>query len=732
MRTHEKYGGLDLFRPIAALLVVAIHTSPLTSLNADADFFLTRVLARVAVPFFFMATGQFAVAGFLKSSGASSLFPRRYLAKLSALYLMSILLYLPIGIYAGHYENLTFGAALKMLFFDGTFYHLWYFPACLTGVLTVCLLHRFLKPPALLAAASALYLIGLLGDSYYGLAEKLPALKGLYDCIFLFSSHTRNGLFFAPLFLVLGMYVPRKPLPKLPAKPRRQLKKIYAGLCIFAALMTAEAFILRHFALQRHDSMYLMLPPVMILLYQALSSLSVRPRRQLRYAALWIYILHPAVIVLVRGAAKVLKLTPILVDNSLLHYLAVAALSIGGGICAALIQNRLRTAYKRSPKPRSGHRPSPTGRAWIELDRKALSHNVSLLRSMLPEGCRLMPAVKANAYGHGAVLMAGELNRLGVDAFCVACPAEGAALRRAKIRGEILILGRTAPEDLPLLARYHLTQTVLDHPYAEQLSQSGIRLHVHIGIDTGMHRFGIPWEDAGDILSVFRMKNLSVDGMLTHLAACDSSDDRCVAFTEAQIQAFNQTVRLLTEHGIACPRLHIHSSYGLINYPCRNMAYARPGILLYGVHSCPEYAASCRESFAPVLSLKARVASVRTLSPGDCAGYGPDFTAERPTRIAVLSIGYADGLPRLLSGGRGFVLIEGRRAPVIGRICMDLTLVDVSGCPSVKPGDIAVIIGSSAGREINAEEMADRCGTITNELLSRLGTRLERFFVETH
>lgn len=723
MRTYEKYGGLDLFRPIAALLVVAIHTSPLTCLNADADFFLTRVLARIAVPFFFMVTGQFAVGGFLKSSGGIPLFPRRYLAKISALYLMSTLLYLPIGIYAGHYENLTFGGALKMLFFDGAFYHLWYFPACLTGVLAVCLMRRFLKPPALLAAASALYLIGLLGDSYYGLAERLPALKSLYDCIFLFSSHTRNGLFFAPLFLVLGMYGPRKLFSK---------KKIYAGLCVFSALMTAEAFTLRHFALQRHDSMYLMLPPVMILLYQALSSLSVRPRRQLRYAALWIYILHPAVIVLVRGAARALKLTPILVDNSLLHYLAVAALSVGAGVCAAWIQNGLRTVRGRFPKPRAVRRPSPTGRAWIELDREALSHNVSLLRRMLPEGCRLMPAVKANAYGHGAVLMAEELNRLGIDAFCVACPAEGVALRRAKIKGEILILGRTEPEDLPLLARYHLAQTVVDRSYADLLSRSGIKLHVHIGIDTGMHRFGIPCEDTGDILSVFRMKNLSVDGMLTHLAACDSSDEQCVAFTEAQIQAFDQTVRLLSEHGVACPKLHIQSSYGLINYHCRGMAYARPGILLYGVHSCPEYAAACRESFAPVLSLKARVASVRTLSPGDHAGYGPDFTAERPMRIAVLSIGYADGLPRLLSGGKGFVLIKGRRAPVIGRICMDLTIVDVSGCPSVKPGDIAVIIGSSAGREISAEEMADRCGTITNELLSRLGTRLERFFVETH
>lgn len=723
MKNHEKRGGLDLFRPIAALLIIAIHTSPLTDLNAEADFFLTRVLARVAVPFFFMVTGQFAVGGFLKSSGDSSLFPRRYLAKISVLYLMSMILYLPIGIYAGHYQNLTFGSALKMLIFDGFFYHLWYFPACLTGVLAVCLMHRFLKPQVMLAAASALYLIGLLGDSYYGLTEKLPALESLYNRIFLFSSYTRNGLFFAPLFLILGMYGSRKPFPQ---------KKAYAGLCVFFALMTAEAFCLRHFALQRHDSMYLMLPPVMIFLYQTLLSLSAKPRRQLRDAALWIYILHPAIIVLVRGAAKVLKLTPILVDNSLLHYLTVAALSVGAGFCAALIQSRLRTAYESSRGSRVRRCPSPTGRAWIELDREALSHNVSLLRRMLPDGCRLMPAVKANAYGHGAVLIAGELNRLGVDAFCVASAAEGLALRRAKIKGEILILGRTAPEDLPLLARYHLTQTVIDRSYAELLSRSGIKLHVHLGIDTGMHRFGIPCEDAEDILFVFRMKNLSVDGMLTHLAACDSSADQCVAFTEAQIRAFDQTVQLLEEHGVACPKLHIHSSYGLINYHCRNMAYARPGILLYGVHSCAEYAAACGESFSPVLSLKTRVASVRTLSPGDFAGYGLDFAAERPMRIAVLSIGYADGLPRLLSGGEGFVLIEGRRAPVIGRVCMDLTIVDVSEILSIKPGDVAVIIGKSSGQEITAESVADRCGTITNELLSRLSTRLERFFVETH
>lgn len=742
MRTKVNCGGLDGFRLAAALFVIAIHTSPLTTFSADADFFLTRILARTAVPFFLMVTGQFVAGRFLEGtdSGDSAAVLQRYLCKILLLYLVSILLYLPIGIYAGHYKSLTFGAALRMFFFDGTFYHLWYFPACITGVLLVYLMSRALKLPGMLAVSSFLYLIGLLGDSWFGLVQMLPPLKSIYEFGFQIFSYTRNGLFPAPLFLVLGAWIGKggfrteriSSTAKKEENSRRYIAFNLTGLAVSFLLMTGEAFCLRYFEFPRHDSMYLMLVPVMIFLYQSLLCLRVKPRRLLRSAALWIYVLHPAFIVVIRGIAKPLKMTSLLVDNSLIHYLAVTVLSLGAGFCVALLQSRFarRRAQGSLPaKAGDDAQACSTGRAWIQIDKTALSKNVALLQSFMPENCRLMPAVKANAYGHGDVPIARELNRLGVDSFCVACAAEGISLRRANVKGEILILGYTPPEDLPLLIRYRLTQTVIDYAYAELLARSGLKLHVHVGIDTGMHRLGIRCENIEEIAAVFEMQNLIIDGMLTHLSASDSPDAESRAFTEAQTDAFYQVAEILEAKGFSLPKLHLQSSYGLLNYPCLSADYVRAGIVLYGVHSSAENAASCQYKLSPVLSLMARVSSVRTLYPGDSAGYGMAFTAEKKMQIAVLSIGYADGLPRELSGGRGYVLIHGSKAPVIGRVCMDLTLVDVSEIPQTQTGDIAVIIGKSGELEITAEEIAAQCGTITNELLSRLGSRLERIMI---
>ena len=675
---------------------------------------------------------------------------------------------------------------LKMLLFDGTFYHLWYFPACLLGIVLVYLMSRFLKLRGMLAVSIALYVVGMLGDSYFGLTQKLPLLETIYEFFFQICSYTRNGLFFAPLFLTLGAWCARG--------SRRGVSVHLIMLILSFLLMTAEAFTLRHFSWQRHDSMYIMLIPVMISLYRLLLCLPDtcgKSERCFRSASLWIYILHPAFIIVVRGAAKVLHLTPLLVENSLIHYFAVSALSVCTGFGITFLvkpvhalflkisaltlhrnmqiksdKSRQRTDLYKTGKSPLPH-PSPRGRAWIELDKTALAHNINFLRSLMPEGCRLMPAVKANAYGHGAVWAATELNRLGVDAFCVACLSEGIALRKAKVKGEILILGYTPPEDFAILARYRLTQTVVDYEYAEKLADAGKILHVHIGIDTGMHRLGIRCEDIEDILAVFEMKNLVIDGMFTHLCTCDSPLPENRAFTENQIQAFYRVVDILEEHGIPCPRLHLQSSYGLMNYPGLDADYVRAGISLYGVPSSTENAVfygftdaignmtsegitepdenmdsdeitesdgnmisdkitASPDNLSPVLSLKARVASVRTLYAGESAGYNLAFTAERDMQIAVISIGYADGLPRELSCGKGHVLLHGRKAPIIGRICMDQTLVDISSIPQVSAGDIAVLIGNSGDEKITAVQLASQCGTITNELLSRLGERLER------
>ena len=879
MRTKPNYGWLDRFRIIAALAVIAIHTSPLDTFHEGADFFLTRVLARIAVPFFFMVTGHFVVAGFLPSGKAapstkSMVRFRKFLAKTSMLYLFCIILYLPVGIYAGHYEDISVGVLLRMLFFDGTFYHLWYFPACIMGVALVYLLSRFLSLGAMTAVSAVLYAIGLLGDSYYGLVEKVPALEAFYGFLFQISSYTRNGLFLAPLFLVLGAWM----AGAAQGQDGRDLSEKRLFLCsLFAlsfALMTGEAFLLRHFQFQRHDSMYLLLVPVMLFLYRFLLCIPVKSDRAFRTASTWIYVLHPAFIVVVRGIAKPLGLTGLLVDNSLVHYLAVSFLSVAAAFAMVWLQSMLkarrqsagetgpaargvaRGQSRKQPEASDGawteesaeddwdsdwdnmgdmeeggfdmshedklncdyhqeaeeaygeaymeeaglsdgipltdgpeedaaahmeadgyateedfpeeqseshagyreaadplHRASPASRAWIEVDTRALAHNVDTLRARLPQGCRLMPAVKAQGYGHGAVLISRELNALGVDAFCVAGIGEAIELREADIRGEILILGYTPPEDFPLLAQYQLIQTVIDYPYACLLSQAEADIHVHIGIDTGMHRLGIRCEEIDDIRAVYDLPHIVIDGLFTHLCASDSPLPEHRAFTEAQVRAFYQVVDYLKEAGCPCPSLHLLASYGLLTllqgrsglreeqsrrFAERRIAsaelklaadYVRPGIALYGVMSTEADTGPWKGILKPVLSLKAKVVSVRPLYAGEGAGYGIAFTAEEDMRIAAVSIGYADGLPRELSHGKGSVLIGGHRAPIIGRICMDQTIVDVSGIPRIQPGDTAVIIGTDRGEEITAGQIAEQCGTITNEILSRLGARLDRVTV---
>lgn len=368
-------------------------------------------------------------------------------------------------------------------------------------------------------------------------------------------------------------------------------------------------------------------------------------------------------------------------------------------------------------------------RAWIEIDRGALRHNIAVLNSLLPQGCALMAVVKANGYGHGAVAVALECQAAGVEAFCVATAQEGVELREGGISGEILILGYTHPDLAPLLHRYNLTQAVFDHDYARALDGQGLPLPVHVKIDTGMHRLGEPWDRTEDIARIFHLPNLHVTGVYTHLCASTSTSPTDADFTRAQNQAFQSCIAALKARGLPILKTHTMASYGLLNYPETGGDYARIGIALYGILSTKADTVACAADLRPVLSLKARVAQVRTLEAGESAGYDLQFTAQRKTKLAVLTIGYADGFPRGLSCGVGSALLHGQMAPIAGRVCMDQTTVDVTDIPGVAPGDIGVLIGRSGEAEIGVCDLAEETGTITNELLSRLGTRLERIVV---
>ncbi len=365
----KRMDSLDWFRLPAALLVTAIHTSPLSSFSPQADFWLTRVLARIAVPFFFMVSGFFLPDSFAKL--------RKQEKKLFFLYALSIVLYLPLNLYAGQLSGITAGAFLKQLFFDGTFYHLWYLPAAIEGMLLVWLLKKALPLSGCLAVTGLLFLTGLGGDSWYGLVSRLPGAQAFYEAVFSFSSYTRNGLFFAPFFLCLGLSLSRwqaftsknpddsaalssRPLSEngvftmsahssspdgdLPAPTGAHAKSggrsmplgAHAlALAVFLLAMSVEAVWLHSMGCCRHDSMYLFLPPVMVSLFSLLCRLPSKAcPPALPAIALSVYLLHPWVIVLVRGFAGLTGTEQILVNQSLPHYAAVAAGSCFLGILA--------------------------------------------------------------------------------------------------------------------------------------------------------------------------------------------------------------------------------------------------------------------------------------------------------------------------------------------------------------------------------------------------------------
>jgi serine/alanine racemase len=365
-----------------------------------------------------------------------------------------------------------------------------------------------------------------------------------------------------------------------------------------------------------------------------------------------------------------------------------------------------------------------TDRAYLEIDLNNLKHNVNVLNEKLPSNCELMAVVKASAYGHGMEEVAKCVNQLGVKAFAVATVDEGIELRKYGITGEILVLGYTNPKRASELYTYNLTQTLIDYDYSVALNTQGYLIKSHIKIDTGMHRLGFDNEDIKKIIEVFSMKNIDVYGIYTHLCVADSLDEEDIAFTNMQINAFNRVLDEIKHNELNLPKVHIQSSYGFLNYPDLKCNYIRAGVSLYGVYSSDKDLTRLHLDLKPVLSLKSKIVLVRNVKKGESVGYGRSFIATRDTLIAVLSIGYADGYPRNLSCGKSFVLINGYKAPIVGRICMDQLTVDVTDIPNVKSGITATLIGKDGNEEIRAAQVADYSGSITNELLSRMGNRL--------
>lgn len=704
MTKQETYSGIDYFRMIAAVLIVAIHTSPLASFSATGDFIFTRIIARVAVPFFLVTSGFFLISRY--SYNADKL--RKFIKKTALIYAAAIVIYIPINIYNGYFsEDNLLPKIIKDIVFDGTLYHLWYLPAAIVGAVIAWYLVKQWAYRKAFAVTLVLYIVGLFGDSYYGIAENIPSLNNFYHLIFQVSDYTRNGIFFAPIFFVLGGYISDN-------KDKLSFKKSIIGFTTCFSLMFAEALTLHRFELQRHDSMYVFLLPSICFLFYFLMHFKGKNRAQLRTISLIIYIIHPFVIVLIRLFAKITHLQNALVENSLIHYLLVCIISAGLGLALTAIWN----IYK--PKKHN----TDKDRAYLEIDLKNLEHNVRVLKNAMPPHCELMAVAKAECYGHGMYGTTVYLNQIGVSAFAVATIDEGIRLRKYGISGEILIMGYTSPMRAKELCKYKLTQTLIDYEYSLRLDEQGYKVTAHIKVDTGMHRLGFDADDTKEIVTAFSLKNIEITGIFTHLCSADSRAEEDVDFTRKQIGKFYNSLDNLRKSGIRIPKVHIQSSYGLLNYPEIKSDYVRAGIALYGVLSSPNDETKLKLDLRPVLSLKARVVLLRKIRKGETVGYSRAFTASRDSLIAILPIGYADGFPRNLSCGKSIVLICGQKAPIIGKICMDQLAVDVTDISNIKIGSIATLIGKDENDEIAAPTVAENSESITNELLSRMGRRL--------
>lgn len=368
-------------------------------------------------------------------------------------------------------------------------------------------------------------------------------------------------------------------------------------------------------------------------------------------------------------------------------------------------------------------------RAWAEIDLSNLEHNYRALRALLPAGCRFLGVVKANAYGHGAVPVAKKLEELGAEYLAVAYLAEAEELRQAGITVPILILGSTPPQQAADLLRCELTQTVYDLETAQALSQAtvkiGRRLRIHVKADTGMSRLG--WlcgpedleETADTIARVCALPGLEAEGIFTHFADADGSEE----YTMLQFTRFLELLDQLGQRGVHFKIRHCAASAAVLNYPCTHLDMVRPGIALYGHYPAPSCEGLDGPGMRPVMSLKCRVASVKRVRAGTPVNYGCTHTMERDAILAVLTAGYADGLPRICSD-RLEVWLGGRRVPVVGRICMDLCMADVTGLPQVRPGDVAEIYGA----HIPIEEAAAEAGTIQYELLTAVSHRVPRVY----
>lgn len=372
-------------------------------------------------------------------------------------------------------------------------------------------------------------------------------------------------------------------------------------------------------------------------------------------------------------------------------------------------------------------------RAWCEIDYTAISHNLDEIQKLVGN-TKIMGIVKANAYGHGDVACAKEMVKWGVDFFGVSSVDEALHLREAGIQEDILILGYTPIEHFHYLHEQNIVQSLVSLDYAKKLNayaiEQNICLRAHCKVDTGMCRTGVVYQvqdkHMDEILEEYRLSNVKVEGIFSHFPVSDDLSMESLDFTKMQILLFKEVLANLEEAGIDPGLRHIQNSYGILNYMDLKMDYCRPGLLYMGVTSNDQIPILSRPDFIPILSIYANVSLVKWIDEGQTVSYGRHFMANKPTKVATISIGYADGIPRSLSNQGFEVLIHGKRCPVIGNICMDQCMVDVTDVADVQEGDICCFVGKQGDEVVTIDTISRLSKTINNETLSAISSRVPR------
>jgi len=357
------------------------------------------------------------------------------------------------------------------------------------------------------------------------------------------------------------------------------------------------------------------------------------------------------------------------------------------------------------------------GPTWIEIDLDAIAQNVKNIKQLIGEKKELMAVVKGNAYGHDILEVSSVVLNNGATRLAVARLEEGIFLRKAGITVPILILGLTLKQQAELLVSYNITPTVCEYEMIEKLSESAIKedkvVKVHLKVDTGMGRIGIFFYDILRFIKRIRaLKNVEIEGVFTHFSVADGKDK---TYTEEQFKKFMEVLTVLEKEEIKIPIKHVGNSATLLDLPHMWLDLVRPGISIYGLYPSTEVQKTIK--LIPAHSFKTRIIFLKELSAGEYISYGRTYTTiKKRTKIASLPVGYADGYNRLLSN-KGEVLARGRRFPIIGRICMDQCMIDVSSLLEVKIGDEVVLWGRQGEEEITVEEISEKIGTINYEIV---------------